>query len=336
MKRRETCFKAVIAILTASACAFAIFLYRQRTSFRLTQSIKVLEGENLFTPDAQLGYRDRPGQYHLRLRRPGVRGALDFRVRIDPDQSRATSLASANPSASSKPEVWFLGCSYFWGWGVDDERTLPWLVQSKLSQARVRNFSGNGYGQAHQWRLLTQGIENGRRPNVAVFGLNVFYLERNVVQARWKSAFTVWDSLKGAGLLRARLRGAADRGPVQLALDIEPLNGLPPSGPAPTAQEELDVARRLLDEILATCRKHDILPIGLVYIGALEHPMIEHARAIGFHVVDARPPAGASEAFTLEPLDVHPNATWHRHAADQVTPLIERLLTTQVVDKKGR
>jgi hypothetical protein len=72
-------------------------------------------------------------------------------------------------SNETSPLVVFLGGSAMWGWGVNDENTIPALF-AKISQGRYRtiNFSDIGYNAFQSYLFLKFQIINGLKPKIVV------------------------------------------------------------------------------------------------------------------------------------------------------------------------
>jgi hypothetical protein len=129
-------------------------------------------------PDAELGWRNRPGAYAY----PGYTpGAPEVRVTYLPDGSRATGFrgdASAN-------EVWLVGDSFMQGWGLSDDETLAWRLQERQPRLRFVNFGTGGYGTWQSLLRLERALEERAPPRLVVYGFIPVHEERNVASAGW-------------------------------------------------------------------------------------------------------------------------------------------------------
>lgn len=145
--------------------------------------IRVEPGGKMFDRDPVLGYRLLPGRYRVTLHTGYDYTAThdDARQRITAplDHSDAASGSSGQPGVadggdssdaadSDRPEVWIFGCSFAYGYSVDDEQSVPWLLQRRLPHYQMRNFGVPGYGTVHALLQLRQELEAGARPQAAI------------------------------------------------------------------------------------------------------------------------------------------------------------------------
>lgn len=73
------------------------------------------------------------------------------------------------PKRDGQPNVFVFGCSYTYGWFLDDEQTYAWLLQESLPESNVYNFAQPGYGTHHALLRLTEQLRLGRIPKACVF-----------------------------------------------------------------------------------------------------------------------------------------------------------------------
>jgi len=129
-------------------------------------------------PDAELGWRNRPGAYAY----PGYTpGAPEVRVTYLADGSRATGFrgdASAN-------EVWLVGDSFMQGWGLSDDETLAWRLQERHPRLRFVNYGTGGYGTWQSLLRLERELEERAPPRLVVYGFIPAHEERNLASAGW-------------------------------------------------------------------------------------------------------------------------------------------------------
>jgi len=150
-----------------------------------------------YIADQKLGIQLREGTFEITLNK-----AVKF---------RATHLSNGErfiPGADmpGQPEILFLGCSFTYGYGVDDGDAFPALIQNELTDWRVRNSAVPGYGTAQHLLQLRERIKSD--PPEAVFlSLSSVHFIRTVLSHRYRSnlrigyrrsAQEVNDKMKGA------------------------------------------------------------------------------------------------------------------------------------------
>lgn len=124
--------------------------------------------------DPELGWTLRPGSH--KTADVGERGPIVINV-LDDGSRRA---AERSPEAYQS-ELIFLGGSFVMGTAVYDEETLPWIMQSKLSDTRVRNFGVYGHGGCQSYLRMKRLIKGeSLAPNSTfVYGYIHFHKTRN-------------------------------------------------------------------------------------------------------------------------------------------------------------
>ena len=111
--------------------------------------------KNIKYQKSPLGYNPLPGvQNHLKI--SNGKKLIDSNYTIKKDGFRKTPQIKEN---SKNTNVNFFGGSFIFGWGLNDNETLPYLIQNYFNSWKVRNYGINGYG-VHQ--MLTQ-ITNDKK-----------------------------------------------------------------------------------------------------------------------------------------------------------------------------
>jgi hypothetical protein len=150
---------------------------------------EVTPGGKFFQKDPVLGYTHIPGQYVVTLR-----GGYTFTATHLPNTLRATHPLTEDTTAA-KPQIWIFGCSYTYGWSLNDEETYAWLVQEAFPRYEVVNFGVNGYAQIQALLRMRQFLEAGPAPRVAVVTYAGFHDARNSFLRVWRRALGTWNRL---------------------------------------------------------------------------------------------------------------------------------------------
>jgi len=137
--------------------------------------IEVIPERKFYDRDTLLGYRLFPGKFKLRLK-----GVHEFTMEHDSWTQRITSPIK-DQEGIKQPEIWILGSSFTYGWGIDDNETFAWILQSNLTDFKIRNWGVAGYGTIHTYLQLKDAIKKGIKPNSIIinhsdyhFGVNTF------------------------------------------------------------------------------------------------------------------------------------------------------------------
>ena len=129
-------------------------------------------------PHPHLGFGLNPGTFQVKINQ-----GLRFSVSQNLDSCRITSFA---PDSGNKPEILIMGCSYTYGFGVDDSLTYPFLLQKNLPDYHVKNLAVPGYGTIQSLLQLENAIEDGRVPETAIINYADFHDDRNVLSPAYR------------------------------------------------------------------------------------------------------------------------------------------------------
>jgi len=114
-----------------------------------------------------------------------------------------SSLRQTIPETKSSIKHGFFGCSYTYGWGVNDSETFCSLLQ-KESEAQIINFAKPGYGTIQGYYQLRNHINQGGLLNSANFIFCDFHSERNVLSPSYST--TILEGLSKSQKLSSKAR----------------------------------------------------------------------------------------------------------------------------------
>ncbi|MGL5059162.1 MAG: SGNH/GDSL hydrolase family protein, partial [Microcoleus sp.] len=95
----------------------------------------------------------------------------------------------------TKPEIWIFGCSFTYGWSLNDNQTYSWLLQEKFPQYEIVNFGVNGYGTLHSLIQFKQALQQGNKPKIAVIAYAGFHDRRNALLRARSKQMMAWNKL---------------------------------------------------------------------------------------------------------------------------------------------
>ncbi|NWF82427.1 MAG: hypothetical protein HXY18_01195 [Bryobacteraceae bacterium] len=126
--------------------------------------------------DPVTGYRCIPGVHRLAMVSGGRR--REFTVTIGEDGYRITG----RRTGGGRPLLVLHGCSFTWGYLLNDEETFAWKLQERLPEYEVRNLAQNGFGTAHAY---LQARATQPPPAAAIVVYAAFHKPRNSPSADW-------------------------------------------------------------------------------------------------------------------------------------------------------
>ena len=272
----------------------------------------------LVRPDPELGYACLPGIHRIKVL-SGAR-SRSFVATIGQDGLRVTSGVE---QGADRPEVWILGCSFTWGYLLNDDETFPWIVQQGLPSARVKNFGCNGCGTIQQYLYLKRAADQHlRAPSIAVFVYDPFHLQRNTLSPSVIGEFRSQEtSLGDLGYPVAELQPGGDLSVRIVSIFSPEAARIPPQSDARNSE----LARGIVTRIKKLCDAMHVRPVFAVQSGSVRDELPVFAREAGFELVDISVPLTDS-SYTFRPLDPHPNARANRVYAARLLEALPKLL----------
>ena len=268
----------------------------------------------LFAASDTLGFTILPGRYKVIEHFEGRKHVFDLTVT---DAGRRAS--SYAPVKSSK-RLLITGDSALFGWGVDDEGTVPWLMQSRLPDYEVLNLSLNSYSTVHALLQLQQVVPQIGPDNIVVLEYHPATNAFNVAETEFLRNFLGGYELQLGDTAQLRAmkvpfgmidaEGRFSVGRIRLSCAVE--------APTPECHHpnvsvdvERQVTERAFDEIIALNIRH--LVVALIS-GPDDDPVIVHLRSRGLTIADLRTVDGVPEDQDVIPTDKHSGPFWHRQA----------------------
>lgn len=105
--------------------------------------------ERFYEHDPDLGYRHKPGVKVEVRKKHGGRTLYDVSYTTDRYSRRITV-----PRNEADRALIFMGCSYTFGSGVNDDQTLPSQVAALMPECQVVNYGQDGIGAQHICEIL--------------------------------------------------------------------------------------------------------------------------------------------------------------------------------------
>lgn len=88
---------------------------------------------------------------------------------------------------SNYPEVWMLGCSYTYGYGVNDEENFTSLLQSRYRQINFRNAGVIGHGTVQALIQFKKMMMSQDPPKMVLLNFSSYHFERNTLSQLYRS-----------------------------------------------------------------------------------------------------------------------------------------------------
>ncbi len=272
----------------------------------------------LFRDDPVLGYAIYPGRFDITEKNGGL--THRFRLTVDASGHRVTSTA---PREGAR-RIYVTGDSALFGWGLNDEQTLPWLLQTRFPKDDVANLSVNSYSTVHAMLQLDAVHPAVSPDDIVVLTYHPITNDFNVASASMlyylKGGFE--SRLGDSGLLQKMILpyGALNGGkldirhfPVDCALRNDTAGRC--DHPAVSVTVAGEVTMRVFDAIMAAHPGHFVVAF---LSGDDTDPVVVHLRARGAVIADLRIAQRDPEATDEVTIDGHSGPLWHYIAAERL------------------
>jgi hypothetical protein len=307
-----------------------------------------LQGEPLIAYDPEIGFVPYPNTITRRTDfNPSGQQVVSYRIFNDRLGARVTQ---PGESAPAHPDILFIGDSFTWGHGVENEYTFAHLVPLALGVTGA-NISMGSYGTTQSLQMLRRNLDLA--PRLVIYGFINDHFARNVLPcARSYYPFcidtphVVWEK-NGGMRIAPPLSDGTTRTLLQAKMDhawVDPLTWIVHGVDVAYGRVLLamgnstltDTAMQnralefLLGEMAKTTRAigASLLFVYLPSGGSLPDILVNSASELGVPLLDMSPAYQAYQAAGGPPLtipgDGHPSIAAHALIASEVASFIRR------------
>lgn len=317
-----------VVLLTEAGLRFLAYRPYQSTDF----SIKSQPAFWLI-PDSSLGFALNPGSYEVT-----INSKLRFKTDHGKNGERELPLIGL-----SLYDLGFFGCSFTYGWGLNNDECYPALLQSKIPNIQIKNHAVPGYGSVQGYLQIKHQIEQDKQPDLAIFAYMPFHDQRNSMSASYRqgilqgyaisnpkavkqfgSARFPYAKISGDSLSVHYLDWSERYAHWPLRKHSALINLIQNSLEARQKDEfaEREITLQILKESKSICEQNDI---GFVIFCLSNDAASKEAASLfrneGFTVWQSDIDLYNDE-WTFHPVDDHPNEKAHRKLADYLEPLV--------------
>jgi hypothetical protein len=194
-------YSLTVFILVASAAEVTLRLKGLQPWHAPKINVKVAPGGRFSQPHPTLGYTSIPGTFTTTY----DTGRSSNETHL-PNTLRITHPIGSYSSARRKEEIWVFGCSFTYGWSLNDEETYPWLLQEQFREYEVVNFGVAGYSTLQSLVQFREALP-AKTPTVVVLAYADFHDERNTLLRKWRKLVVPWNKRDPIMQPYARLDG---------------------------------------------------------------------------------------------------------------------------------
>jgi len=150
--------------------------------------ITIHPGSSLYQPDTELGYVQRPGPYKITMP-----SGYTFTATHQENGLRVTHIDEGD-DAESRPEIWIFGCSFTYGWSLNDHETYAWKLQEDFPDFEVVNFGVGAYSTVQSvLQFQSAARKREKKPALVVLAYASMHDERNTSLRSWRKMLVTYD-----------------------------------------------------------------------------------------------------------------------------------------------
>jgi hypothetical protein len=295
---------------------------------------------NAFTGHDSMGIALNPGTYDIVLNRK-----VEFQTTHTFGGQRLTT---GSDSIEGRPEIALLGCSFTYGYGVNDPETFASILQKKYPNLHFNNHGVIGYGSLQSYFQLESMLRQGTAPEVVILNFASDHFERNALTKKFRRAMKIgFDrSMETAREIMRSSRFPYLRDP-ESAVEFEPWDELYADWKwrdklasvnwiqtqsdrlSDRSRDLVEISAVVIERINILCRENDIRFVVVLLdedqrIRRLENRLrdqnIEVVK-VGFDF--------NSPEFTNLPFDIHPNQKGHKLIASKIENSIKKSIPNE-------
>jgi hypothetical protein len=280
----------------------------------------------LFRADEALGYTMYPGKYQITEKRYAQ--SHRFNLAVDELGRR---VVSDRPNTASK-RLFIAGDSAMFGWGLNDDQTLPWLLQMRFPAYQVVNLSLTSYSTIQALQQLQQTSPKIGADDIVVLTYHPITNGFNVVSAEMlgylKSGFEhqlgdtalVHNMTVPFGSVGSHGELVIGHYPVACAQSHGVVPANCPQRPT-SPREAIQVTERAFDAILAAQPGHVVVAL---LSGPDADPVVGHLQSKGVTIADLLTDSSDPDAIDEVRIDEHAGPFWHRMVAERLGDALRR------------
>lgn len=288
--------------------------------------------KNAFVGHPELGIQLNPGAYKI-----NVNKGLSFNARHLADHSRYVAGRQQNHTS-----VLLLGCSFTYGFGVDDAQNFASLLQKDFPETGIQNAGVPGYGSV-QSLLQLKAQPDSAHLKVVLLHFSSFHFMRNSLSQPYRSNLRIGYKRSSQDVDNLLQQSkfpykSSCAGPIEFASwesmysnwpgrdCFAAINALQTAfdKASEDREQQLEITACLLREMHDLCQQKGV-KFGVVCLDTTPETKQLKKRLDGIPWLDVNFNF-SDKALTNDPYDSHPNPSGHQLIAHKIQPFIGSLL----------
>jgi len=185
------CFSVFLSIFFSEVLLRMAGFTPWQSNDNAAESMIVKPGGSFNQKDALLGFKLHPGSFTITLQP----GSFSYKASHMKNTLRATHPPGQKAAEDVRDAIWIFGCSFTYGYALNDNETYPWLLQERLPHYEVVNFGVSGYGTVQSLLQFRNALTERIRPKIAVLAYASFHDVRNTFSRAWRKSLASYNKL---------------------------------------------------------------------------------------------------------------------------------------------
>ena len=274
---------------------------------------------NLFVPDTGLGFRMNPGEFIIEFDE-------DHLVKMSNNRNgnRLTSIEDFKTQQKIE-DIWFLGCSYTYGWSLNDEETFCYKLQSEVTQKRIVNYAQPAYSGYQCYLKLKEQLRLNAKPAKVYYIYAAFHDERNIAHKNWIQQLSAYKHLGSIGIPNYQTKEIED---LSIKASIENHSALFHNilryfRSVQSREEASRSSLAIICQMDSRCQKRSIdFEVVIINSDKFTKKLKEQLEQKGITVLDYTIDTRLAENTNL-PYDSHPSASANEKLAQKLQSIID-------------
>lgn len=292
--------------------------------------------KNAYVGHNKLGIKLNPGKYTI---------ILNDKVKFVANHNEGNHRLVPGNKNSEDPDLLFLGCSFTYGYGVNDDKNFPSLIQKEFPKLSVKNAGVVGYGTVQSLLQLKEEIKAGSVETVLLNFSSFHFIRNNLSQSYrsnlkigyQRSSSNVGNQMKNA---RFPYKSSCDS-----EIEFQPwetmysnwigrewfasINWMQTTydNSKDNVEDQIEIAACIISEMHELCQQKGI-QFGVVCLDSSPETKKLAKKLPEVPWVDVQFNF-KSQKFTNLPHDTHPNKKGHRLISKKIAPFLKELLNEE-------
>ena len=337
ISKKKLLWYVYLIILTPICLELALRVISAKPYIQEVYYIEVTP-KNAFLGNKTLGISLNPGTYHITLNKKH-----SFTATHTQNKQRLVSFVNYRDSIS--PTIGVFGCSFTYGYGVNDSEHFVSILQKQYPNKNFANFGVIGYGTTQSYLQLLELEKNNKIPQLVILNFATDHFERNALTNIYRRALKIGfnQSLETAKTIMKNSRYPyLQNSKLEISFEnwedlyqdwygrqlFASVNWLQTKGDeiSDNQKDIINISHTLINEMDTICKRNNThFLVALLDNNTHSETLKRHLKNSNIHFIDIGFNFN-NKQLTNHPYDNHPNPLGHEFIAKKINTPLKTLL----------